>query len=260
MVSTMEVDVTANYRVLGVPISVTNPDDAASRIEGWARDDVGRFVCIRDVASLMAIKDDPEIRHLHEEAAMVTPDGMPIAVLGKLKGLPVEQTCGADLMDLLCSRSVDSGLSHYFYGGKDGVAEKLAGVMQKRFPGLKIAGWECPPFRAKSDEETRETIERIEESGADVVWVGLSSPKQDVWMMQNYQQLSQTLIGVGAAFDFHTGSVRRAPPWMRKAMLEWAYRLASEPRRLWRRYLVLAPRFVFEVISETLTRRRSRSS
>ena len=238
------------YPVLDVPITVTTPLQAARTIEAWAADRVGRFVCVRDVASLMVIRDDPAIRGLHDEAAMITPDGAPIALLGKLRGHPVERTCGPDLFDLVCRRSVKTGLAHYFYGGKEGVAERLALTMSARYPDLKVAGYECPPFRALTTAEEDAAVERIEASGADIVWVGLSSPKQDVWMQRHYRRLPQTLIGVGAAFDFHTGEVRRAPRWVQAMMLEWLYRLASEPRRLWRRYLVLAPRFVWKVAFE----------
>lgn len=236
------------YDVLGVPVTVTSPLAAARTIEDWAGDGIGRFVCIRDVPSLVQISEDPDLRDLHREAAMVTPDGMPIALIGKWRGLPVERTCGADLMDLLCRRSIDTGLTHYFYGGKEGVAEKLAAEFTRRYPGLKVAGWESPPFRSLSESERTAALQRIRESRADVVWVGISSPKQDLWMQQNYRDLTQTLIGVGAAFDFHSGMVRRAPVWMQRMTLEWAFRLAQEPRRLWRRYLVLAPRFVWKVL------------
>ncbi|QVM83704.1 WecB/TagA/CpsF family glycosyltransferase [Novosphingobium decolorationis] len=237
------------YDVLGVPVTITTPTQAAETIEGWAKDDTGRFVCIRDVASLMVINDDPAIRDLHKEAAMITPDGMPIAFVGKLRGVPVERTCGPDLIDLIARRSPASGLSHYFYGGKEGVAKSLAETFQKKYPGFRVAGYECPPFRPLTEEEDAAVVERIKASGADVVWVGISSPKQDVWMRDHYTRLPQTLIGVGAAFDFHTGAVKRAPVWMQKAMLEWAYRLSQEPKRLWRRYLVLAPRFVWKVVT-----------
>ncbi|WP_353227982.1 WecB/TagA/CpsF family glycosyltransferase [Novosphingobium sp.] len=237
------------YSVLGVPVTITNPEHAVQTVEGWARDKIGRFVCIRDVPSLVVISEDPDLRDLHHEAAMITPDGMPIAVVGKLRGLPVKRTCGADLMERLASRSAHTGVSSYFYGGKEGVAERLAEGFARRFPGFKVAGFECPPFRALTADEDRAVIERIKASGADVVWVGISSPKQDVWMRDHYKLLPQTLIGVGAAFDFHTGAVKRAPKWMQMLMLEWSYRLMSEPRRLWRRYLVLAPRFVWKCIS-----------
>jgi N-acetylglucosaminyldiphosphoundecaprenol N-acetyl-beta-D-mannosaminyltransferase len=240
--------------VLGAPITVTTPIHAAETIEKWAGDDVGRFVCIRDVASLVAISEDPGICDLHREAAMITPDGSPIALVGRLRGFPVERTCGPDLFDLICRRSVTTGLSHYFYGGKEGVAAKLAETMMARYPGLKVAGYECPPFRPLTEEEDEAAVARIRASGADIVWVGISSPKQDVWMQQHYRRLPQTLIGVGAAFDFHSGEAKRAPRWMQKTMLEWLYRLISEPRRLWRRYLVLAPRFVWKVALDSQSR------
>lgn len=236
-----------SYDVLGVPVTVTSLDHAAETIETWARDDVGRFVCIRDVASLMTIVDDPTLAPIHSEAAMITPDGMPLVVVGKLRGLPVERTCGPDLIDLVSARSVKTGLRHFFYGGKEGVAETLAGVLQARYPGLIVAGYECPPFRPLTEEEHAAVLERIRASEADVVWVGMSSPKQEVWMQRHYRRLPQTLIGVGAAFDFHAGTVRRAPRWMQKWGLEWLFRLMSEPRRLWYRYLVLAPRFVWRM-------------
>lgn len=232
------------YDVLGIPMSVTTLGQAAQRIEQWAQDDLGRFVCIRDVASLMAMIDDPDLVALHNEASMVTPDGVPLVVIGKLRGLPVDRTCGPDLIDLVCARSPRSGLKHYFYGGKDGVAEELAREFSTRYPGIQVVGYECPPFRPLTDEEDSAAIARIKASGADVVWIGISSPKQDIWMRDHYKQLPQTLVGVGAAFDFHSGAVRRAPKWMQKAGLEWLHRLSSEPKRLWRRYLVLAPKFV----------------
>lgn len=237
----------ASFDVLGVPISVTTLAHAAATIEGWAGDDTGRFVCVRDVASLMAIIETPELAALHQDAAMITPDGMPLVILGRLYGLPVQRTCGPDLIDQICSRSPQTGLKHYFYGGKEGVAEALAQAFAARYPGIVVAGFECPPFRQLTPEEDQAMVERIVKSQADVVWVGMSSPKQDVWMREHYRRLPQTLIGVGAAFDFHTGAVRRAPRWMQRFCLEWLFRLASEPKRLWRRYLILAPKFVWRV-------------
>lgn len=243
------------YDVLGVPVSVTTPEAMADAIERWSEDDIGRFVCIRDVASLMVIRDDPAISGLHARAAAVTPDGAPIALIGKRRGLPVERTCGPDLLELVCSRSPQSGLRHFFYGGKEGVAERLAEVMQQRFPGLEVAGWASPPFGDVPHEVDVQQTEMLRDSGADVVWVGMSSPRQDVWMSEHVDRLPQTLIGVGAAFDFHTGEVKRAPQFMRDNMLEWAYRLYSEPRRLWRRYLIQAPRFVMLVVRDAMRRR-----
>lgn len=236
------------YDVLGVPITVTDPQHACSTILNWADDKEGRFVCIRDVASLMAIVENPSIAKLHEHASMITPDGAPIALIGKLKGFAVQRTCGPDLIDLVCRQSVSAGVSHFFYGGKEGVARALAEQFSSKYPGIRIAGYECPPFENIDEEEVIATRERIRASGADILWVGMSSPKQDIWMYENFRYLPVTQIGVGAAFDFHTGAVKRAPRWMQKGMLEWAYRLASEPKRLWKRYLILAPRFVWRVL------------
>jgi len=233
------------YDVLGIPISATTLETAEAAIVDWAKDDVGRFVCVREVPSLMASIEDPALVALHREAAMVTPDGMPLVWIGRRRGLPVERTCGPDLMERLMASSPASGLRHYLYGGKPGVAETLKERFTRRHPGLQIVGVECPPFRRTTAEEDEATLRRIRDSGADVVWIGISSPKQDVWMHENHSRLTQTLIGVGAAFDFHAGAVRRAPRWMQRAGLEWLHRLAQEPGRLWRRYLILAPKFAW---------------
>jgi len=236
------------YDVLGVPISAVCPELVADSIEEWANDDNGRFVCFRDVASLMTISDDQSIKGLHEEAAIIAPDGMPIALLGKLLGYRVKRTSGPDFMDFMMRRSLNSKLKHYLYGGKDDVAIRLKSAFEDRYPGIKIVGCESPPLYSPGNVIDSDTILRIKNSGADIVWIGLSSPKQDVWMWHTYKDLPQTLLGVGAAFDFHAGIVKRAPRWMQSIMLEWFYRLIHEPKRLWKRYLVLAPKFVLRVL------------
>ncbi len=246
----------ATYDILGVPIAATSLARTSVIIEKWANDDIGRFISVRDVANLMMVITDPDLAPIHQEAAMIIPDGMPLVVIGKLHGETVERTCGPDLMDFVCRRSQDSGLRHYFYGGKEGVAEKLAGVLLQRYPGLQVAGYECPPFRPLTEEEDEAVIERIKASNADVVWIGISSPKQDVWMLNHYRRLPQTLIGIGAAFDFHTGEVKRAPKWVQKSGFEWLHRLSSEPKRLWRRYLILVPYFIWRLLVNSLTHGR----
>ncbi len=246
----------ASYDVLGVPLTVTTPTLTAEAIERWAQDSVGRFVCLRDVASLMAIRDNPDLAPLHRDASVITPDGRPLAELGKRRGLPVEQTSGYDLFDAVCRRSAKSGLKHYIYGGEEGVAQRLAEIMREKYPGIVIVGIETPPMGDPDDASAQATQDRIRESGADVVWVGLSSPRQDAWMWRNHTQLPQTLIGIGAAFDFHTGRKRRAPRIVRVLMLEWLYRLLAEPKRLWKRYLVLLPRFVTLVLVDKGRRER----
>ncbi|KQY29708.1 hypothetical protein ASD21_04135 [Caulobacter sp. Root1455] len=243
-----------SYDVLGVQVSVTTLTTASTAIHAWAKDKTSRFVCIRDVHGIMQAYDDPELSELHKSAAMVTPDGMPLVWIGRRAGLPVERTCGPDLMDRVLSDSATSGLRHYFFGGKPGVAERLKAVFEDRYPGLRVVGASTPPFRELTDEELQAVAAEISASGADVVWIGLSTPKQEFLMRRLVAHTSTTLIGVGAAFDFHTGAVKRAPRWIQKAGIESLFRLASEPRRLWRRYLIMAPRFVFLIARQSAGR------
>jgi N-acetylglucosaminyldiphosphoundecaprenol N-acetyl-beta-D-mannosaminyltransferase len=245
------------YDVLGVPVSEVDLDAATSLILQWSNDRRGRVVCIRDVHGVMRAQEDDHLMQIHREAALVTPDGMPIVVLGKLQGRNVSRVCGPDLLPQVIDKGRATGLSHYFFGGGEGIAKDLVEAMRGRFPGVNIVGWETPPFRPLSEQENSSILERIQQSGADVVWVGLGTPKQEYWMHRMAALSSATFIGVGAAFDFHTGKVSRAPKWMQAAMLEWLYRFAAEPRRLWRRYLVLAPKFAFQVVAQGITRRFS---
>ncbi|WP_258043157.1 WecB/TagA/CpsF family glycosyltransferase [Sphingomonas sp. NBWT7] len=193
---------------------------------------------------------------LHYRAGLVTPDGMPLVWLAQSRGhLEVGRTSGADLVTELCRESPERRLRHYFYGGKPGVADRMAAALQARFPGLQVAGTYTPPFRALTLEEDAEVTAKIVATRPHIVWVGLSTPTQEFWMRDHVDRIpGATLIGVGAAFDFHTGDVQRAPRWMQRIGLEWLHRLASEPRRLWRRYLVLAPKFVTKVAREKLGR------
>lgn len=241
------------YDVLGVPMSATTLDTASAAIVRWADDDKARFVFIRDVHGIMQAKEDEELMRLHQEASMVTPDGMPLVWLGQQAGRPVSRTCGPDLMEKVLLESPRTGLKHYFYGGKPGVAEQLKAGFEARAPGLNVVGVDTPPFRQLTPAELDEVAAQINRSGADVVWIGLSTPKQEYLMSALAPKIRSTLIGVGAAFDFHTGAVKRAPHWMQKRGLEWAFRLASEPRRLWRRYLIMAPKFVWLIARAKLS-------
>lgn len=147
-------------------------------------------------------------------------------------------------MPALCAHSLDKGYRHYFYGGNETVAERLVDRPTALFPGVQVAGWECPPFRPVSDEVDEEAVRRINATRPDIVWVGLSSPKQEYGMAAAGRNEAAALIGAAAAFDIYAGIVKRAPSWMQRSGLEWSYRLLSEPRRLWRRYLVMAPKFI----------------
>jgi N-acetylglucosaminyldiphosphoundecaprenol N-acetyl-beta-D-mannosaminyltransferase len=189
---------------------------------------------------------------------MVVPDGMPLVWLSRLAGhRETGRVCGPDLMVALCGRAEAAAYSHFFYGGAPGIAEKLAANLTHLFPGLKVAGCHSPPYRPLTATEDKEIIRSIDQSKADIVWVGLSTPKQEKWMAAHVGRLrAPVLLGVGAAFDFHAGMVRRAPVWMQRAGLEWLFRLLSEPRRLWRRYLVMAPKFIFLAAGQKLGLKR----
>lgn len=242
--------------VLGVPVSLVNLQRSVALVGAWARKGPARTVFVREVPSLMLAVDTPALRDLHAHADLVVPDGTPLVWVGRLQGHGAEigRVAGADLMDAVCAASLITGQSHFFFGGKPGVAEEAARRLSERHPGLKLAGCFSPPMRYigpdfELDAEARAEIDRIAASGADFIWVGISSPKQEYWMMQAAPIVGRgVFFGVGAAFDFHSGAVQRAPGWMRNNGLEWLHRLLSEPRRLWRRYLILAPRFVWMLL------------
>lgn len=193
----------------------------------------------------------------HEEvraalnANIATPDGMPVVWALRLMGYQVERVYGPDIMQAVCARSVREGWRHFFYGGAPDVLEKLIEALKSHYPNLLVAGFESPPFRELTREEDEAIVNRINESRAQIVWIGLGSPKQDVWMATHRAQLNApVLIGVGAAFDFFAGRVKQAPRWMQRSGLEWLYRLMSEPSRLWRRYLIYNPKFVVCVLMQ----------
>lgn len=238
--------------ILGVPISRVDMPRAVGVVLDAVRDGRAQYVCVRDVHGLMHSVDDPAMMDIQHKAAMVTPDGMPLVIVARMRGYKdIGRVSGADLMDAVCEASQATGARHFFYGGKEGVAEMLIANLTRRYPRLQVAGHYCPPFRALTPEEDDAAVEMMRSSGAQIVWVGISTPKQEFWMRDHVARLpGATLLGVGAAFDFHAGAVKRAPVWMQRNSLEWAHRLASEPRRLWRRYLVMAPKFVWRVARE----------
>lgn len=236
------------FRVLGIPISVTTLSTAIAAIQDWAVDGRARMVCVRDVHGVMQARNNALLRDLHLRADMVTPDGMPLVWLGRVGGFAVERTCGPDLMDRFMKDTAGSGLKQFLLGGAPGIADELRRHFETKYPGANIVGTHSPPFRELAPEEVKELAAQIRRSGAQVVWIGLSTPKQEFLMDQMLQYSNWTSIAVGAAFDFHSGAVKRAPKWMQSSGLEWSYRLFSEPRRLWRRYLILAPKFVLAVL------------
>jgi N-acetylglucosaminyldiphosphoundecaprenol N-acetyl-beta-D-mannosaminyltransferase len=244
----------ARVNILGVGVSAINPSTALHTIGRWIAAGEPHYVCVSGVHGVMESQRDATLRQIHNRAGLVTPDGMPLVWLSRLKGhRTVARVYGPDLMLDCCRLSVERGYRHFFYGGMEGVPELLARRLTERFPNLRIVGSYSPPFRALTPAEDEAIVRRINDAEPDIVWVGLSTPKQERWMAEHRARLrAPVLIGVGAAFDFHAGLKRQAPAWMRRSGLEWLFRLVTEPRRLWKRYLVNNPLFLGRLLHQTL--------
>ena len=250
----LPVDAPAKIRVLQVGISATSYDEVCRLLAVWGRAGVTGYVAICNVHSVMEAHNDPAFAHILNGAVIATPDGMPLVWAMRLcGGKDQKRVYGPDLLVKFAEFAAgQEDLGSYFYGGAEGVADQLAQVLTSRFPGFKVAGIECPPFRALTPEEDTAAVERINKSGAKVVWVGLGAPKQERWMAEHVDRIKPVMVGVGAAFDFHTGRVRQAPRWMMRRGLEWLFRLAMEPRRLWRRYLFYNPHFLWHLAGRAI--------
>lgn len=249
-----EAQVHERVNILGLRVSAINMSQALSIIDGWIARRQRRYICITGVHGVMESQRDERLRQIHNDAGLVTPDGMPLVWLSRLHGHGhTERVYGPDLMLALCKHSLSKGYKHFFYGGGEGVHERLADNLRQRFPGLRVAGGYSPPFRPLTDEEDEQVAQAINDAEPDVVWIGLSTPKQERWMAEHVGRLTApVLIGVGAAFDFHSGLKKQAPRWMQRGGLEWLFRLASEPQRLWYRYLVNNPLFVLLMLQQAL--------
>lgn len=236
--------------VLGVGISAVDIAMARDEITRWIEARERHYVCVTGVHGVMESQRDPELLAIHNASGLTTPDGMPMVWVGRRVGANcMSRVYGPDLMLAVLERAADRGWKSFLYGGKDGVPELLAARLIGRFPTLKIAGMHSPPFRPLTPTEDEAIVSRINASGADLVWVGLSTPKQERWMAAHVGRLeAPALLGVGAAFDIHAGLVPQAPPWMQERGLEWFYRLTKEPRRLWKRYLRNNPAFVARIL------------
>ena len=238
--------------VLGVGVSVLNLRTALDAIAGAVRARRPGYICVTGVHGVMEAQADENFRRILNGALLCTPDGMPMVWLGKIRGhAEMRRVYGPDLMLDVCAWSETSGCRHFFYGGAAGVAEELRDKLTARFPKLAIAGCYTPPFRALNAAEENQLRETVRAARPDILWVGLSTPKQEKFMAEFLPKLDVTLmIGVGAAFDFHAGRVKQAPRWMQRSGLEWFYRLCQEPRRLAKRYLTNNPRFALKIAGQ----------
>ena len=247
--------------VLGIPLAVSNYGQVLDWMEATIAADARAYMTAAAVNLVMSAREDSETRAAVLGATLAVPDGQPLVwALRALGHRAATRLYGPDLMAAFCARAAAgrAALPAYLYGGRSAQALTiLERRLRDRFPGLRIAGGQSPPFRALTAAEEERVVEEINSSGAAVVWVGTGQPKQERWMARMRARLSPPLLaGVGAAFDFHAGLVPQAPPWMQRAGLEWSYRLAREPRRLWRRYARYNPRFIAAFGAEYLRRRR----
>jgi N-acetylglucosaminyldiphosphoundecaprenol N-acetyl-beta-D-mannosaminyltransferase len=238
----------ATVEVVGVPLSVIDYEQALRWMDAMVAARQRGYVCVCNVHTVMASNEDPDLRAaLVSSDAVNVPDGQPLVWAMNALGQSLrDRVYGPELMARACARAAATGQRCYLYGGRDQDAlTELELTLRRRFPGLNIVGTYSPPFRALTMEERTAVVEDINASEADVVWVGIGVPKQEKWMAAMRPSLEPpVLVGVGAAFDFLAGLVPQAPPWLQKAGLEWSFRLAQEPGRLWRRYLRYNPRFV----------------
>jgi exopolysaccharide biosynthesis WecB/TagA/CpsF family protein len=235
------------YTVLGVSVDTTQIPDVVGQMRAWiAEKQQSRMIAVTGMHGVMEAQHDANFQKILGDADAVVPDGMPLVWLGRLRGHTLRRRVyGPELMTTFCEQTASEGYRHFLYGGVAGQADRLAEVLMRRFPGMKIAGTYAPPFRSLTEEEDAGVTAMINDAAPDVVWVGLGTPKQERWMHEHRAKLrGAVLVGVGAAFDIHTGTKTQAPEWMREHGFEWFYRLVREPRRLWKRYLIYGSEFV----------------
>jgi N-acetylglucosaminyldiphosphoundecaprenol N-acetyl-beta-D-mannosaminyltransferase len=239
----------ARANVLGVGLSALNLPLATRLIIEAARRGRKGYVTVTGVHGVMEAQRDDEFKRILNRSFLTTPDGMPMTWVGRAQGYrEMDRVYGPDLMLDIFRQTADGSVRHFFYGGKEGVAERLRQKLEATFPGVVVCGTYTPPFRALTAEEENALVETLAGAKPHILWIGLSTPKQERFMHRYLDRLPvPIMIGVGAAFDIHAGLLQQAPRWMQRIGLEWFFRLCTEPRRLWRRYLINNPAFVYAI-------------
>ncbi len=249
-------------QILDVPVHVSDYSFCIAHVSQWIESErnYAHYIIQTNVSTVVNARNNAAYLQTLGLASLSVPDGMPLVWLLRLRGHKIkDRVYGPDLMLLLCEEAARKGWRCFLYGGKPGVPEQLREVLQSRFPGIQIVGTYSPPFKELNAEEDAEICAMINTTKADIVWVGLGSPKQDIWMYEHRDKLDAAVLhGVGAAFDFLTGQVKQAPRWMMNAGLEWLFRLFQEPRRLWRRYTITNAKFVYYLLRDTFRKTAAR--
>lgn len=242
------------FCILGVNISAIDMDDTCSLIEEAVSKRQKKYICTCPAGTIMECKRDKRVLESVNSADLAVPDGMAVVWLGKLRGhRQIGRVYGPDLMQKICGISAEKGYRNYLYGSSPDVLDKIRERLGKKYPGLVISGVFSPPFRKLSKDEDDRAVADINRSNSDIVWVGLGSPKQDLWMHEHRDRINASvMIGVGAAFDFLSGTKNQAPKWVQRAGMEWSFRLATEPKRLWRRYIIGNTMFLYLIIKESI--------
>ena len=243
-------------QILGVNIDCTSYELACNLVCHWQDNRVSRYICAANVHMIMEAHDSPSYQHVINQAHMVTPDGMPHVWMLRRMGYPYqERVYGPTLMVKLLKMANDESIPVGFFGSTTDVMSKLVQNVQREFPTVPIAYAYSPPFKQLSDEEDRQVTESINSSGAKILFVGLGCPKQEYWMHEHRGKVQAVMLGVGAAFDFFARTKPQAPLWVQKIGLEWLFRLVSEPGRLWKRYIIHNPRFIFLATKQLILNR-----
>jgi N-acetylglucosaminyldiphosphoundecaprenol N-acetyl-beta-D-mannosaminyltransferase len=240
--------------IFGSMIAVTTMNSVLATLAQWINEEKTRYICLANVHTVVTGVSDQLFRKVTNHSAMTLPDGMPLVWLAKLKSRNQIQKCsGPDLMSRVFETSVCQNYSHFFYGDTEETLLRLKEKLGRQYPGLRIVEMRSPPFRPLTAEEDRQLIAEINCLKPDIIWVGLGAPKQELWMSDHVTKFHASLmIGVGAGFKFHAGTVSRAPVWMQNAGLEWFYRLAQEPRKLWKRYFVTNTLFIVLTLADLI--------
>ncbi|WP_022766585.1 WecB/TagA/CpsF family glycosyltransferase [Butyrivibrio sp. XPD2006] len=237
------------FELFGVRFCISRIEEAVHHVIDHLDNLKGEYICFSNVHTTVMARENKDYADVLNGAAYVFPDGAPIAGLEVKKGYQgVERVAGPDFMENMFRDTQYTGVSHYFYGSTEETIESLKARIARKFPGLDVRGFYSPPFRPLTPEEDAEDVRRINESGADIVWIGLGAPKQEKWMNTHRGQINAVMMGVGAGFDFHAGTIQRAPKWIRRIGLEWLYRLFKDPVRLYKRYIVTNVKFFWYLL------------
>lgn len=235
--------------IMGVDVAAVNPRWIMDYTAHHVKELSGEYFTALSVHAIVMASRDPEYSDAQNGAYIVMPDGGPVAAVGRRRGFPdMRKTAGPSYMNAVIKASGKHGYRHFFYGSTEETLAKMQEVIKTQYPGAVVAGVYSPPFRELTPEEDEEVIRMINEADADFVWIGLGAPRQELWMARHHGKIKGLMVGVGAAFDYLAGNIRRAPKWMQDMSLEWLYRLMQEPTRLFGRYFSTNMTFIWEAV------------